>query len=408
MNEYKFFFGESLQKLMSGISCCTGESHSIKLQKEVLVKKVSGPEKIEIGQRVEYVITNYMIDEVYYNSQDVDESDKNKVKWKIEVYSDCDTTNPIINIDDCSLYPQFFEIEPDKLIIKKVLDTWSCCISVYPYIKTYTTVVRQVSSIDKFKILFSGRKEWGRLQTGFAREYTVLTDEELTDGLDWVGKANVDLMKFMNKNTIQGFYENGPFGVEAVLSDVDDIENKVLNNFYDGNGQKLSFGTNTETSKGLKNLDSFQEYWKKYLCVILSSAKKGELGAEDIEQEFEDKYIEKYYSRPNFSNKSEIYSYDYYGFMGGTQKIISDIEIVQYIHEDCRKVDYYKVKTKMYIQDWYGADWGDINGWESKLKGNIYSLNAFFWLQHHYGCQPFETEIIYESEDYIKGKNICE
>lgn len=59
----------------------------------------------------------------------------------------------------------------------------------------------------------------------------------------------------------------------------------------------------------------------------------------------------------------------------------------------------------MYIGDWYGADWGDVNRWESKLKGNIYSLNAFFWLQDHYGCHPFETEIIYESEDKIENKN---
>ena len=77
------------------------------------------------------------------------------------------------------------------------------------------------------------------------------------------------------------------------------------------------------------------------------------------------------------------------------------LQIVNCLIENGKAINHYKIKTKMYIQDWYGADWGDINGWSSKLKGNIYSLNAFFWLQHHYGCHPFETEIIYESEDII-------
>ncbi|QYN50307.1 hypothetical protein [Apibacter sp. ESL0404] len=78
--------------------------------------------------------------------------------------------------------------------------------------------------------------------------------------------------------------------------------------------------------------------------------------------------------------------------MGGTQTIKVELEI----EED--KPRKFLVKTNMYIGDWYGADWDDIN---RVVKGSVHSLTAFFWLQHQYGCQPFETEIIYQSLDYI-------
>ncbi len=78
--------------------------------------------------------------------------------------------------------------------------------------------------------------------------------------------------------------------------------------------------------------------------------------------------------------------------MGGTQTVKVDLEISE------MEKNKYKVKTKMYIGDWYGADWDDIN---RVVKGSVHSLTAFFWLQHQYGCQPFETEIIYQSLDYI-------
>ena len=101
----------------------------------------------------------------------------------------------------------------------------------------------------------------------------------------------------------------------------------------------------------------------------------------------------------------------------------------------------------MYIGDWYGSDWGDLNGGKNyeeiytKLmnqftdlgktlmsqnlaiaamsgrlnemighkKGNMSCLNAFFWLQYHYGYlpgyekkyKPFETELVYKSVDYL-------
>ena len=115
--------------------------------------------------------------------------------------------------------------------------------------------------------------------------------------------------------------------------------------------------------------------------------------------------------------------------MGGTQTVKVDLEITEI------KNNKFEVKTEMYIGDWYGADWDDINGGDLseffreikidpikdlsnpsdlirrikeakkrpfKLKGNVASLNAFFWLQHYYGCHPYETEIIYQDTNYLQ------
>jgi hypothetical protein len=115
--------------------------------------------------------------------------------------------------------------------------------------------------------------------------------------------------------------------------------------------------------------------------------------------------------------------------MGGTQTVKVDLEITEIENNK------YEVKTKMYIGDWYGSDWDAINGgnlsaflkeikfdWKEDfinpsglikriktagkkhmgLKGNVPALNAFFWLQHYYGCHPYETEIIYQDTNYIQ------
>lgn len=43
-----------------------------------------------------------------------------------------------------------------------------------------------------------------------------------------------------------------------------------------------------------------------------------------------------------------------------------------------------------------------IDELKKNKKGNVPSLNAFFWLQHYYGCHPFESEIIYKSTNEIQ------
>jgi len=108
----------------------------------IRVEKVTGPKEITIGKSATYEITKY-------NRDDLTDAEKKKVKWKVEIYDDCNSTTSIRNIDDCSTVPDVFEIQNDKLIIKKVPDFWTCCIKVYPYMEIPTIAVRQVSKIDK-------------------------------------------------------------------------------------------------------------------------------------------------------------------------------------------------------------------------------------------------------------------
>jgi hypothetical protein len=291
-----------------------------------------------------------------------------------------------------------------KEIKKKIEDTFK--IYAYTTINPNPDVNCEVIVGNIYELVFSGTKQWGKLQTGMPTKNKILTEAELDAGLDFIGSANVGIMKWMNEDTVKGFYEGGPIGVKAVLSNTDDIQNKVINNFYTGQLSKLSFDENTQQSKKLKNLESFQSYFTNYLNTIMALVQEEAIEVAN-EKEIVDKFKvitgESRKDKPNFSNKSEMVSYDYYGLMGATQTIKVELDITKWTKEKGMSVDFYKVKTKMYIGDWYGADWGDVNGWESKLKGNVYSLNAFFWLQHHYGCHPFETEIIYESEDKIEN-----
>lgn len=180
-----------------------------------------------------------------------------------------------------------------------------------------------------------------------------------------------------------------------MLSDDDNLQQRVLNNFYNGVEFKMSFGPTSMLSQKLKVNPTFQEYYKRYLGIIKVLIPQRQIEAIDGDKIVTDHFGSLSQAKPNFSEVKEIFKYDYYGLMGGTQKIKVDLDIMQ------TDAKVYIIKTRMYIGDWYGADKGDINGLAS-LKGNVSSLNAFFWLQHHYGYHPFETEIIYESIDRIE------
>lgn len=246
------------------------------------------------------------------------------------------------------------------------------------------------AGIEKF--YYKGEKSWGKLQTGFAAEYKRITEEEIKANTNKTGLFNINKMKTRTLKQVKESYEGLLLGVRRVLSD--EIEEKVINNFYYGKGKKLSFDENTRLSKDLKEYGPFQEYFANYLEVIKYMLRERTIQTKDRED------IKKIFTRelnfsafPNFNQPWHIPDYDFYGLMGGTQTIKIEVEI----EED--EPEKYWINTKMYIGDWYGADWGDVNG---AVKGSVHSLTAFFWLQHYYGCRPFETEIIYKSLDYIK------
>lgn len=252
---------------------------------------------------------------------------------------------------------------------------------------------------------YKGTKEWGKLGLGLERKSQRLSLEEMKReiDLDKAGILRAEILNGMSEQAIRNLYEgnNNTSGVRQVLSDDDNLQTRVFNSFYTGCEPKMSFGPTSMLSQKLKVNPTFQEYYKRYLEVIKTILGNKELNIETMDGEavarlFKDKKLShKTTSKPNFSKIKEIFKYDYYGLMGGTQKVKVDLDIIQ------TSKDAYIVKTRMYIGDWYGADEGDINGLTS-LKGNVGSLNAFFWLQHHYGCHPFETEIIYESVDRIR------
>lgn len=250
---------------------------------------------------------------------------------------------------------------------------------------------------------YKGTKEWGAIGTGTEAKSQRLSLKEMKRELklDNTGYLRAEYLSHLSEQAVRNIYEgnNNVVGVRQVLSDDDNLQQHVLNSFYTGSEPKMSFGPASMLSQKLKINPTFQEYYKRYLGVIEKIMKEkldiAIMDGDAIIEIFRAVYGRQSYARPNFSKLKEIIKYDYYGLMGGTQKIKVDLDIIKTNEKR------YIVKTRMYIGDWYGADEGDINGLTS-LKGNVGSLNAFFWLQHHYGYHPFETEIIYESVDRIE------
>lgn len=250
---------------------------------------------------------------------------------------------------------------------------------------------------------YKGTKEWGGIGTGTEAKSQRLSLKEMKRELklDNAGILRAETLSLMSEQEVRDIYEgnNNIAGVRQVLSDDDNLQQRVLSSFYTGSEPKMSFAPTSMLSQKLKVNPTFQEYYKRYLGVIKGILDNRNLNLETMDGDqipdvFRSKYGQREYARPDFTHPLEIFKYDYYGLMGGTQKIKIDLDIIK------TKEKSYIVKTRMYIGDWYGADEGDINGFTS-LKGNVGSLNAFFWLQHHYGYHPFETEIIYESVDRI-------
>ena len=58
--------------------------------------------------------------------------------------------------------------------------------------------------------------------------------------------------------------------------------------------------------------------------------------------------------------------------MGGTKTIKVNLKITEI------KKNKFEVKTKMYIGDWYGVDWDDLNG--KGIKEFAPSLKALLWM----------------------------
>ncbi|MCO6565186.1 MAG: DUF3289 family protein [Apibacter sp.] len=262
-------------------------------------------------------------------------------------------------------------------------------VRIYAYIESPAKEVSIESRLEG-KFYYKGTKQWGQLQSGFATEYSKITEEQIKKHATRLGWVNINGVRNKSLKSIKESYEGLLLGSRRVLSK--EIADKVINNFYNGKGKKLSFDENTKISKDLKEYGPFRDYFDKYLKVIKYLIKERTIQTKNERDIVEIFRKNETNSLPSFNQPWHIIDYDYYGLMGGTQTIKVELEITEMENNK------YELKTKMYIGDWYGADWDDVN---EVVKGSVHSLTAFFWLQHHYGCQPFETEIIYQSLDYI-------
>ena len=248
---------------------------------------------------------------------------------------------------------------------------------------------------------YKGRKEWGKLQSERKDENSQFSAHGHKLSLqDLLKNKNADFwaksrMRDLDKLTEKVVLDRYKCINNLALSDNDNIEQVVTNNFITGKQTTLSFDEHSILSKKLHSVPSFQPYFQMYLNVIKGLIVKNKLEVVDGEQIKKEFIIRgNQTGTPNFSVKSEIYSYDYYGIFGGTQKIVVDIEVIQFSKHK------YLLKTKMHIKDWYGSDWEDINGIAIKPL----FLQCFFWLQHHYNYHPFETEVVFVSNDIIEIK----
>jgi hypothetical protein len=243
--------------------------------------------------------------------------------------------------------------------------------------------------------VYKGCKKWGELQQCKSRS---LNPIELIkeDKLGLLGAQRVAELYGRGKKYCKFIYERYPAtGTRFVLSNKDNLANEVIDNFYTGKKSKLTFNENHHLSKELAVNPTFQTYWHDYLNVLakLITSKYGYTIIEAITDENFKSLFSLAKWLPNFSVKSEIISYDYYGLIGNTQQIEVELEIFK------MNTYQYLVNTKMYIRDTYGADRDDINDVVS-IKTLSQSLPAFYVLQNCFGCHPFVTEIIY-NHSYI-------
>lgn len=281
-----------------------------------------------------------------------------------------------------------------------------------PYVKRISRQLAKqyLKPNSGYELVYHCKSSYGKLQD----DYSKVGHYEKTSDLKTMPKRisendirKIDYYAELSESDVKNIYENGKIltasnlfdfiGSDDVLSD--EVFHDVTSAFYNKQlpqGYKLYYGEKSALSENLHINYRFQHdyYYQKIVKHIYSNLS-------DFDKL--DK-IADYAKCPNFSVKhplteNKAYNlniamdakiYDYYGLFGGTQKVVFDIDIYKYSK-------YYLVDLKLDITDWYGADFDDFFG--DGFKAGVSCLNAFFWLQHHYGCSPFETGVLFH--DYL-------
>ncbi|MGM9507895.1 hypothetical protein ACS5NO_09215 [Larkinella sp. GY13] len=211
---------------------------------------------------------------------------------------------------------------------------------------------------------------------------------------------------------IRKIYENGllidgilGLGVRNILSTAS--ENRIIGNFYSGKQAEVAFEIGDPVSNKLieyyeQNLNhAYHPYIDQFIARITPYIKAGKFDKLTGKFVFDKENIEGAIGKPGFSILSEIPFYDFYGIMGGTQKIRVEMELKTITCNssssgfNLKPVNYTTqiLNATFQIMDWYGADLDDIAGTSIK-KDFSESLKALFMLQHYWGTgHPFPTRI---------------
>jgi len=191
-------------------------------------------------------------------------------------------------------------------------------------------------------------------------------------------------------------------GIRSALST--DSEQRVLDAFYSGRGTPLTFNESDAVSIKLDANPTFRSYLSRFVNRIKPLIDQDNFIAITDNYVLNNNAGSSGIGRPNFSVVSEIPTFDYYGLMGGVQRI--EIEtIVTEISYNVPKPPYTNssvflsstqrfLNTVFTMRDWFGADWDDLAPAPTDNKRFSSSLKAFFMLQHFRNSyQPFETVI---------------
>lgn len=286
------------------------------------------------------------------------------------------------------------------------------------------TAIQYIKPNAGYEQIYEGKSSYGKLQNGISRSphnwdmdemlslnifpnispynmkkliyYSKLTEDDVREIYE-DGKTILDFTEFDINGDIKKM-NIGIFGSDFTL--VQRIEDDVKSMFYNKNLPQtaiLSYDENSRISEDLHSNYAFQKEY--YTAKIVPYIYKY---INDFSQLDKIADVVKCY---NFSNKADIPTYSFYGFMGGTQ-------IVKFDYKIFKRFDgkYYLVDLKMIIQDLYGADQDDFITHKESIsllnpeKGDISCLNAFFWLQHHFGCSPFKTEVVFHDYLILNGE----
>jgi len=372
-----------------------------------LVKKISGPDFVRVGNSAEYSVAEYT------SATDI-ESCKEKVKWRIECYSDSTMKKPIKVIEDCSVLPDVFNLRKDKLIITAIPNNWYCCIRVFAFVSTPVFTVSQITRIRIQPILLSEKYRdynddlnYGDYST---REFKKLYDPLLKKCREKYLPVCSQYPNCFADYLIEECLNKYCLPFESFISMNDsqlfEIFEKLVKSWSIFNREKIAVDLvkKVKESKG-----------GEYKSPLLNKETKNQPSPKRLL----DQVQEQFERQLNLHNGrlDQIEELNLIGFvrfntrwekfsglgiiLNGTQGY--KIELLEYT---CKQNRNYHAKIQMTIYDHFGLDVNDVkidnpSEMRSHMKMDGFSFLVWFYLQRVRGYKPLTT--IIENEYEIEG-----